>query len=398
MRKPSPWHGAELIIAGSFDHVFLYKDEIFAISPGKELFRAKLSEVLGSRSYPAPDRRSDRLIEAYLCNNQQLNEDGLQEFIPPRPNISDLRVEVDSVAWMLIADLAADMGHDSEILDITIYYDRLYMSTTEGLWHIDFSIEANKDFHISKPKRRNDAWCISATAKFGCVAASCADDGLFLGYDDFNELGNAKDELVHQGGKSHRSSWIRRDLINYGWGSQSQLLRSQSSSVPTSGSSGGQPFPVITTFNVANRSDPASGPSLDLADRFGGSRLVYNTENLFIAVTSGGEMVVEDRGYTRSTNSLNAGELRPVYTGVIGMPLDAQRLLHGTDKFSTYTVVVHTLQGVFAVSKQGYSQLFDQHAVSIKTFPSSKRYKNLVGIVAEDHIRLCSPTPSFFPA
>jgi len=69
---------------------------------------------------------------------------------------------------------------------------------------------------LGKPKKRLDARCLNASARYGAITASCGDDGLFTAFDDFGWANLQKHtDMERLAEKSLRSAWFDYDLVNY---------------------------------------------------------------------------------------------------------------------------------------------------------------------------------------
>lgn len=373
------WHGSELVFSEEFDFVFLYKGCIFGLNAGHDLYRTSLEQAV--RSVSEVNGIDPKILDAYTTDNRGLNRTALEGYVPPLPEAADLALHVDpkNVVWERVASLGANLG-SGEVLDMNVYFDRVYISTTSGLWHVDIDVSSSYEFHHEKPVKRTDAYSLSSTAKYGCVLVSCGDDGLMAGFDDFNSVGRARTELQQIGARSQRVAWLRSDVINYEWGSEANFLTAEKQSKVDS-------KPDEMEFITELR------PTSSVSTLYGQeSRLAFNTETDLISVGVDGLLTYTDRLYNKRERSL--GQVMSEYSANVGFPLHAHRLAGSVGDFSSYAIILQTLEGVFEIRKTGVLKIHDGVAVSIKTFPASLRYQNMIAICSDTAVRIMTPTPS----
>ena len=143
------------------------------------------------------------------------------------------------------------------ILDAVFYASRLYLGTTSGLFDYDIDWQG---LTVDRSRKRHDARCVSATAEYGAVNASCENDGLFTGYDEFgwrHHPANGSADLTQSAPASLRTAWYGTDLVNYDGPTEPELLSASVERVSGGGGATDRDRQVVTRF---------SSPSDDLDD------------------------------------------------------------------------------------------------------------------------------------
>lgn len=387
MTSQTLWHGACLSILGEYENSFLYKDHIFVVDVDNCIFVTNLTSVVGR--YWGESAQEMQLADAYLSDNRKLSLDGLVGLYPPEPAVHLLRREVAGrdLHWEHLADITS-MLKTHLILDVTVYFDRLYIATTGGLYHFDIQFDSNGTVQLRNWVQRNDAYCLGATVKYSCVAASCGDDGLFVGIDEFDQIGAYNRELRPYGGNSRRTGWTRSNLLNFGKESSLDYYLGTTRQVASAPQSDAETFLMTELEHVSKSQLPDFG--LDLERRYEQPRLIFSAESVFAAVSPQGTLRFESRHFTKQDSKF--GRSFDAYSAEVGTPYEAFRYINDWETQS-HRIVLHTESGIYVVDKDGAQQIFSVPAVSIKTFPSSRRYRNLLCVATEDALHITSPTP-----
>ncbi|MCX6378333.1 MAG: hypothetical protein NT023_02485, partial [Armatimonadetes bacterium] len=103
-----------------------------------------------------------------------------------------------------------------------IYNNTLYLGTDAGLYSSHIGV--NKHDFVERLNRRHDAPCLSASARYGTVKASCGQDGLYAAIEDF---GGSLAPLEYVAPKSLRTGWLDYDIVNYPSQNAPTLIKTQ---------------------------------------------------------------------------------------------------------------------------------------------------------------------------
>ena len=96
------------------------------------------------------------------------------------------------------------------VLDTALYGRRIYLGTTQGLF--DYEIDWQQ-LQVERRRQRHEARCVATNPKYGSINASCEEDGLFTGFDEFGWRGAAEEagaELEQTEPRSLRTPWSAR--------------------------------------------------------------------------------------------------------------------------------------------------------------------------------------------
>lgn len=375
---------------GDFEHSFVYKGQLFALDHGGVLRYASLADA-ARLSFPSnPLSSANRLLGALLLDNRLLDDAELQEVAALERSagrdIGQWRRELEANIWQHAADLGPALG-GFQVLDITVYYDRIYLSTTGGVFHLDFTVAENHPV-VGLPVRRSDAYSLSSTVKYGCVAVSCGEDGLFVGLDEFNKRDQMRVELGHVGGESWRSSWFKESLLSYESSGGVRAFTGEIADTVVDGAH--NPMRLLTTLTAAS-DEKRQELGLDyLGTKDDSIDITFNVESNCLRVRSDGWAE-----FTERLQRKGKYQSRVFFEGAarVGRSYDAFAIVARDDNFDDARIGIHSRQGVFLMNRRNILKVADPPVASVKSFPSSRRYQNLAAITAEDRVSLCSPIP-----
>lgn len=215
-----------LTLRGPIEDAFIYRSTILCATYSKQLLRfdvATIEKALQQQYGPFGDAC------AYLLfHSRGLGAD--------RPQIA---------AWRALRDEWAADGHDEhfdldlselehdeevlnvdadDVLDMIAYFNRLYLATDGGLYSTN--VYRHRNDTVSSPECRMPIPTFATTVSYGAVAVSCGDNGLQVIFDDFGWLGS------HSNGKAQRVSdfslrveYASGRLLNYRSRSDIELFR-----------------------------------------------------------------------------------------------------------------------------------------------------------------------------
>jgi hypothetical protein len=271
------------------------------------------------------------------------------------------------------------------VLDMTIYYGRLYVATDSGLYHLDIDWNDDSDLGRDPPERRFDWSCLSTLVGFGAVGTSCGEEGLFCAFDEFGWSLNRPKHQKKIADRSLRAQWLGHNLVNYATSDAPTFLRSSServaSNLERTPDDERERFMLTDVESVASDFDAFFEL---IGGRFGvhkdSVQFTYNSSGYAFAHT------VEGDFYSLKMNVSEEGRIK---VGVAHTYKGA-----GTRIFSVNPsgagLVIETDDRVLLFSNGEWLPIVESEVMSVRTFPRSRRYGNLVAVTNEDGLLLAS--------
>jgi hypothetical protein len=263
------------------------------------------------------------------------------------------------------------------LLDTLFYASRMYIGTEAGFFDFDVDWQPKQ---VSRSRKRLDARCVSASAEFGAVNASC-EEGLFTGYDEFG-WSTATDggQLRHTANRSLRTAWFSTDLVNYDSLTHSSLLKGRTEKVDATYGGASRTHKLVTELSMERE-------SLDfLLEELSQQKSLESDQIQFVWNSSGAFFVnTFERGFftiiwSRLEDQAKERVTVTEYPGVTGRVVSVHRSGAG--------VIVETDFSCHLFSEGSFIPLLDGEALNVRTFTSSKRYRNLMAATVEDGVYL----------
>jgi hypothetical protein len=382
--------GFRISIPGQFDDVFYYMGHLIAFTSERRLVSLNLNWALYTHFN---EQTVPPIYQFYFLRNDWLEGQHLSLLL----GVDEIRDALRSVAerqepliltpkWEAPALRGSTLQHGA-ILDLLAYSRRLYISTTVGLFDVDFSFDDN-DLDLGRVRKRHDARCLSTSAKYGTVVASCGSDGLFAGYDDFGALKKSerRSKFTHAEHSSARASWLGYSLTNYMTSTSLQFLSGHRSKARVARTAADEKLASIdpeTTDDgaavVTNLSEDVLSSTQLTNDAVGADYIANSSRHFFVHMPDSSY-----RLYQR-THRLGriVGSARNEATGTVGHVLSAHTFHSG--------IVVESFDCVYLITESGAQRLYDGKALKVRTFPSARHCHNVVGVLDENWLHLISP-------
>ena len=245
----------------------------------------------------------------------------------------------------------------------------------------DFGL-ASGDY-LGVPETKLEARCLSTTVGYGSVHASCGDEGLFSSFDEgSSSLSSRESEMHAVAVSSFRTQWLGYDLVSYSTATSPLLLHSQREEAESAGPE--RERKQIIGFDEEHLDLGYLLKALVLKRKLAADDLqfVYNSSRIFFVRTYDGSF------YTFGISSKSVGDEVPEltftkrYDGTSACVIGAHSTHAGQ--------VVETDSDVQLFSNNTWSTITPSEAISVRTFPRSKRFQNLVAITLEDGILLAA--------
>ena len=256
-----------------------------------------------------------------------------------------------------------------DLLDWHFYGQRLYVGTSDALFHAEVSWD--RELTVARSTKRSDARCVAISAKYGAVTASAGLDGMQTLINEFDQTTNKQlPPTVFRSTRSFRTSWLGFDMVNYGGGNAVAYYKAEHEKVPTSR------YNEVSL--VTGLSADAQELRLPAADEHA-ITFAFNSGNTVYFQDSAGSLF---RSSLRAEGQANLALRRPTRTRAVEKIISAHPMKYG--------VVAETYNEVILLSRDAVQRLTKAPAISVRTFTSSKRFQNLVTIVDERGLSLIS--------
>lgn len=376
----------KLFIPGSYEDAYLYMGRLIILTEERSVRTYNLDYIVEAieqrlpNTIPIPTMmfsRNDWLAGIQfqsLMRNKVVYQALLDAFDKfPLPNFS-----LDRGFPLEEQELAL---RDPAILDMLIYNGRLYVGATNGFYQVNIDWEKNDFAQLAQPEKKLGLRCLSTSARYGTVNASCNEAGLYTFIDDFGWWNQEKAGVkLHLADKSLRTTWMDQDIVNYPSYDHPYLFKSSFEKKTTGVEREGK---VLTAV---------SDNSSDLNYLFGMAQQKYHiqAENVQFAYNSNHKLFVstlEGNFFSlqlEHTNDILRLKKSTISTQNIGRALTVNPCKLGP--------VVETSRNVLLISdKDGQAYLLsDSGAITVRTFPRSRRFQNIVVVVHEDGLYLVS--------
>jgi hypothetical protein len=265
------------------------------------------------------------------------------------------------------------------VLDLAVYKEHLYLGTDQGLFTAPFQLSLIGRQLGKTLERRHDARTLKVTARFDTVTLSCGEEGLF-GAVRTSEAHNDRIFLRKYEKQSLKNAWLQWSLVNYPSHQEWEILPAREE-----GWADGEErwrvadFPENRRFGLSSllQEIRLKQPNFDRDD----VQFSFNSDRYIFVHTFGGEFF-SLRLSKRQGNS--RVYFHRTYKGTSVRILSAAPLGSG--------VVIETKDRVFLFAQERWFHLIDRDVLSVRTFPSSQRFRNIVSIATEDGLHLVSVT------
>lgn len=266
------------------------------------------------------------------------------------------------------------------LLDMNIYQSRIYIGADSGLYHVDVDWEDDKKPLQGRPRKRTDARCIRTSVGFGTVNASCGSEGLLSAVNEFGwiERGTESKALRKVADESLRSAWLYSDLMNYSSSVLPLLLKSEYEIAPRGETRPEREYRVVTAIGTER---------IDLTYLFDIIHDQYGVEKESIQYTYNSSSVIfihtiDGNFYSLGIRTPRQGrpqlKFRRTYKGAQTRILSANATSAG--------LVVETDHRILLFSRNDWFPILESEVISVRTFPRSRRYRNIVALTTENGV------------
>lgn len=277
------------------------------------------------------------------------------------------------------------------VLDLKMYAMRLYIGSKEGLYEINLNSDDRYNMEPTKPQKRFDAKVTCLNAKSGEIIISSNSNGLFHG-TFLNSSNRLKVNEKSVSKKSIRTGWSGYDVINYDKQNDFEYYVNETEKI--------EEKPTYSKFdeNTERRRITDFGSSkYDLSTLLTHSRIEKKQINYCFNSSSSGFFFMKDGSFINI--NLNKPKDKQLYFVSRNQALPT--LKNGSANFlkplSTSIVpegcVVEYFDKVVLYQNSRAKIIETSPAINVRTYPSSKRYRNLISVTKEREITIHSIFP-----
>ncbi|QFU91585.1 hypothetical protein YIM_32120 [Amycolatopsis sp. YIM 10] len=279
-------------------------------------------------------------------------------------------------------------AYDGAVLDTSIYANRLYLGTIDGL--LESYIHPKFGERAYKLDRQLEHRVTCLTVGYAAINASAEEEGLH-----FSKIAFSQDRFESPGFKqanfrqiadvSYSASHAGRDLLNYESGATPTFLRAKVEK------HSGDALQYENT-TVVGYEDQHS--RLTLADFINASRIKYpgTPDDARVLGNSGSEIIISINGHIRVV-SLKSSVGKEVSID----PNQRFKNLDSADIAADDVLETHPIQGGFLIelpeqvrliTRNGSHAFSDGESARIRTFRSSHRHKQTVAIIQDESAKI----------
>ncbi|HWS84667.1 MAG TPA: hypothetical protein VN207_10450 [Ktedonobacteraceae bacterium] len=382
---------AKLFFPGIYEDAYVYMGRLFILTEQRTILVYDLDKLVNSLEQDSEKRVSGSLpIPTYMFSrNDWLSSSQFKSllrnlgmyssFLSAFEQFPQPYFEVDKKDFLL-KEQELDIS-DPVILDTLIYNERLYMGATNGFYQIDITWDKKGPVTLGKTEKKIDARCLSTSARYGTVNASCNEEGLFTFVDDFGWWEQGKSSRMQTlANKSLKTSWIGLDIVNYSGYDHLDLFRSNSEKTQVKLEPEGR---VLVGIDSNGQ---------DLSYLFEAVQARYNipTEKIQFTFNSSNRLFLHtDAGFLHSIQIHSENDI--IQLGKAKVSKETTNRILSINSTKLGPVIETSDQVALVLDKNG--QIFtlsESGALVVRTFPRSKRFQNMVAIVDDNGVFLVS--------
>jgi hypothetical protein len=379
----------KIFLPGEFEDAFIYMGRLIIITAEKSIRILNFDHIVEKLLLTHPNSHSVLNLafsrNDWLSNNQfrsLMKDDEIREAVLSKFSLLSQhdRLEIDDVEDCV--QLEQDLNIPGYvILDMLLYYKRMYIAADTGLYHIDFDWGNDYVLIEGSPVKKFDARCITTSAKYGSINTSCGDEGLFSAIDDFGWSHLTFNRNMKKvANKSIRSLWSNYDLVNYSSPTSLSLLKSTVEKQTIDSSA----FEKALLTEIGTESIDLEyileSINIDTGNDLDTIQFVYNSANtIFVHTTEGTFYSI---GIRKVSDDRPKVSFTRTYKGRDTQVLSMNSCSSG--------MIVETNNTVWLFSNREWFPIVESEVLSVRTFLRSKRYKNLVLITNEEGLFITS--------
>ncbi len=268
------------------------------------------------------------------------------------------------------------------LLGSSVYANRLFLASTEGLF--ESRVGPQDVDEVAPLEQLLSVETRDVNANYASVAASAADEGLWFGEVDWADnpteshllSGLSKGSLQKKADRSYKTSFAKRNLLNYDGDAVPTLWRADS----RQDKQGGEQFASWKIRSIR------PGPSLESAvmSASGGAR--QGNDSLQVLGNSDNNLLLARRGELHVVSLRKQADR---FTAEPSKSFNKVSLdIRMSEILSTHSIVggfvIEQAEGVAVVTGEGVKPLLDGEFAQVRTFARSKSYGSVCAAIDND--------------
>lgn len=370
------------LLGSDIEDAFIYRTVLYCWTYRRTL---RMYQVADLESALAATAGGDGLAAAYcLFHHRGIGSSGQQSAayraIRSTPGTT-IPLDPESVPYLEV-DIQAESG---SILDMLIYYDRMFLAADGGLFQIDDLEGLTLGQSQVKARQRVRSTCYSASSGLGAVGASCGDKGLTVLMSVFDDDADGSEARAKVADVSIASQIGYGTVVNH-------VSR-----------------PEVELLPCETRGDRKRGNVISYVKRQRSKQRfsVADSPDLPGYYSRGSDLLFWDRGRLLS---LGGGDISSISVVRHGDERRVNRLRHVTEIPGDARVVSASrsdeclaieMTDKIVLATWGYDQdlriVEAGPVVAMRTFPHSVRYRKLTAYTNDDGLSLLGVTRSELP-
>lgn len=376
---------------------YIYSGHLFLILLNGQIAYSPLSRIIYKLVSEYPD--FENLIKVsfqrndYLSNRQSEVFFGIGEmkksFIQLWKKASEeieFKIILDENDYEIIDEVTT-----MPVLDLKMYAMRLYIGSKEGLYEINLNSDDRYNLEPTKPQKCFDGKVTCLNAKSGEIIISSNSNGLFHGtfLNSSNKL-KVIEKPVSK--KSIRTGWLGYDVINYDKQNDFDYFVNETEKIENK-----LTYSKFDENSERRRITNFGSSKYDLSSLLTSSRIKKEEINYCFNSSTSGFFFMKDGSFINI--NLKKGEDKQLY--FVSNNKDLPTLKNGSANLltplSTSIVpegcVVEYFDKVVLYQNSKAKIIETSPSINVRTYPSSKRYRNLISITKEKEITIHSIFP-----
>ena len=376
---------------------YIYSDHLFLILLNGQIAYSPLPRIIYKLVSEYPD--FENLIKVsfqrndYLSNKQSEVFFGIGEmkksFIQLWEKASEgieFKITLDESDYEII-----DVVTTMPVLDLKMYAMRLYIGSKEGLYEINLNSDDRYNLEPTKPQKCFDGKVTCLNAKSGEIIISSNSNGLFHGtfLNSSNKL-KVIEKPVSK--KSIRTGWLGYDVINYDKQNDFDYFVNETEKIENK-----LTYSKFDENSERRRMTDFGSSKYNLSSLLTSSRIKKEQINYCFNSSTSGFFFMKDGSFV----NINLRKDKDKQLYFVSNNKDLPTLKNGSadllTPLSTSIVpegcVVEYFDKVVLYQNSKAKIIETSPSINVRTYPSSKRYRNLISITKEKEITIHSIFP-----
>jgi len=376
---------------------YIYSGHLFLILLNGRIAYSPLSRIIYKLINEYPD--FENLIRVSFQRNDYLNNRQAEVFFgigemkksfiqlwEKASNEIEFKIILDEYDYKIIDEVPT-----MPVLDLKMYAMRLYIGSKEGLYEINLNSDDRYNLKPTKPQKRFDAKVTCLNAKSGEIIISSNSNGLFHGtfLNNSNHL-KVVEKSVSE--KSIRTGWSGYDVINYDKQNDFEYFVNETVNI--------EKKPVYSKFDENSerkRITDFGSSKYGLSSLLAYSSIEKDQINYCFNSSTSGFFFMKDGSFV----NINLTKPKDKQLYFVSRNKDLPTLKNGSANFltplSTSIVpegcVVEYFDKVVLYQNSKVKIIETSPSINVRTYPSSKRYRNLISVTKPKEITIHSIFP-----